>query len=45
MESLDRFSKKKFSWFEGTIAQRCVQFIFYVLAAGIVSLIFSPFFN
>lgn len=42
---MDKYQKPKFSWFSGSLAERLVQFLCYVLAAVLVSLAFAPFFK
>lgn len=42
---MDKFNKPQFKWFEGSLADRLVQFLCYVIAAVIVALIFAPFFK
>lgn len=42
---MDKYQKPQFQWFEGSLADRLVQFLCYVIAAVIVSAIFAPFFK
>lgn len=42
---MDKYPKPEFKWFEGSLADRALQFLCYVVAAVLVASVFAPFFK